>query len=94
MKSHCPRIVCMNGISLSVQASEYHYSQPREDKGPYHLVEVGFIHDTERNPVKPPDSWSKYADGSFPSDVYGYVPVELVNQFITDNGGIDLGRTL
>lgn len=26
----CPRYVCRNGVSLSIQASEYHYCEPRE----------------------------------------------------------------
>jgi hypothetical protein len=37
--------------------------------------------------MTPPDTWQNYADGEFPSDVYGYVPVELVEAFIESHGG-------
>jgi hypothetical protein len=91
MKELCTRIKCKDGESLSVQASEFHYSCPRENTGPYTEVEVGFPS------VSPPDSWAKYFDDNWEDEsrrtesVYGYVPIELVEQFITDHGGSDVG---
>lgn len=50
-------------------------------------MEVGFISDLNGNRITPPDSWREYADGAFPNDVYAYVPVQLINEFIQANGG-------
>lgn len=80
-----------DGVSLSIQASAFHYSIPRENVGPYAAVEVGFIEDKKRKPVTPPRTWKQYADGSFPNDVYGYVPVALVERFIKRHGGVKKG---
>lgn len=85
--SIAPRIICKDGVSLSVQASEYTYCSPRNNKGPHYQKEVGFILDAEGKDLTPPDSWRDYADGEFPSDVYGYVPVKLIEEFIESHGG-------
>lgn len=79
----CPRIVCEDGTTLSVQASRFHYCSPRNNIGPWEAVEVGFPS------VKPPDSWEKYAeDWTTPCEtVYGRVPIELVRAFIDTHGG-------
>lgn len=83
-----PRIECVDGVSLSVQADEGMYCRPRTDEGPHYEVEVGFILDADGATVTPPDTWKKYVDDEdFPSDVYGYVPVELVEAFIELHGG-------
>lgn len=81
-----PRLVCADGTCLSVQASETHYCQPRDKFGPYHAVEVGFPD------VTPPDTWEPYADGPFPSDVYGCVPVDMVKAYIGAHGGLAEGH--
>ena len=84
----CKRIICADGTTLSVQASKYHYSSPRETECDfYSCVEVGFPS------VAPPATWSSYFDGCWGDDdpcesVYGYIPVELVEEFIEDHGGI------
>ena len=79
-------IECSDGTSLSVQASEAHYCTPRNNYGPYTHVEVGFP------TAAPPDSWSEYFDGDWETDdhtqsVYGYIPVELVIDYIAAHGG-------
>ena len=82
------RTICSDGTSLSIQASRTHYCRPREDEGPYLAMEVGYILDANGNQLTPPESWVDYTDGpAFPSDVYGYVPVELIESFIADHGG-------
>jgi len=84
-----PRIVCKDGVSLSVQASEFHYCSPREnDAEPYLSKEVGYIKDAEGKQLIPPRSWKAYSDGEFPSSVYGYVPVALIEKFIKKHGGV------
>lgn len=49
-------IVCADGATISVQASNGHYCSPRNDAGPWYEVEVGFPS------VKPPESWKPYAE--------------------------------
>jgi len=86
-KGNAKRIECNDGEGLSVQASQYHYSTPRENIGPYTHVEVGFPS------VRPDDSWGEYFDGDFEcsdgtDSVYGYIPIGLVAEFIENHGGI------
>ncbi len=86
MKQHNPRIKCADGVSLNVQASAFCYCEPRIDEiaewTGYEKVEVGYIENAD-----PPEEWRQYADGDFPSDVYGWVTVPLVQKFIADHGG-------
>ena len=88
-----PRIYCNDEVYLSVQASKTHYCVPRENKlNHYYLVEVGFPS------IKPPDTWEQYFEGidfetNATSSVYGYIPIELVQEFIDDHGGIDEEKT-
>ena len=80
------RIECVDGVSLSVQASAGHYCTPRNDKGPWTAVEVGFPLTKDKMDIAMPVAWQEYADG-VDSSVYGYVPVELVEKFISEHGG-------
>ena len=125
-----PRIVCKDGVSLSVQGSESHYSTPRHNYPMYSSVEVGYPS------IRPTQEWSQYFDGTWQGlgfigrfeqfaqavkmawwcyknvsfrrakerfmsafrdnatdSVYGYVPVELVEDFIDQHGGIDEAKT-
>lgn len=77
-----PKIVCADGFTLSVQASSVHYCYPRENTGPWDEVEVGF-------PSATPTEILKYAeDQERPTNtVYGYVPIQLVEQLIERHGG-------
>ena len=34
-------VKCKDGFTMSVQASKSHYSEPKNDEGPYSEVEVG-----------------------------------------------------
>lgn len=77
-------IECKDGFKISVQASKNHYCQPRETlRTGYDLVECGF-------PNATPEFILEYAeDIDNPTDtVYGYVPVELVNNLINYHGGL------
>ena len=86
-----PRITCQDGTLLSVQASEFHYSTPRENGSKFYHVEVGFPS------IAPPESWMKYFDGAPEQDptgsVYAYIPIDLVQKFIDNHGGIDTEKT-
>jgi hypothetical protein len=79
----CPRIVCVDGFSMSVQASEYTYCCPRNNTGPYISMEVGF-------PSEKVEKLMPYAeDENQPTDtVYAYVPVEIIEQVISNHGGM------
>lgn len=80
-----PHITCLDGFKMSVQASNFHYCNPREDlmDGEYDEVEIGF-------PSQKEDLIMEYAEcPDEPTDtVYGWVPVEIVNEVIEKHGGI------
>ena len=77
-------VLCKSGLTMSIQASEWHYCQPRENSAfPYSRVEIGF-------PNQEVKELMQYAeDYENPTDtVYGYVPVEVVEEVIKQHGGI------
>ena len=78
-----------DGSTISLQASEAHYCTPRNDDGPYTHIEVGYPTDKTGKPIIMPESWQDYADsdGSSICFIWGYVPVELVEQYIASCGG-------
>lgn len=80
---------CNDGTTLSVQASQVHYCNPRKDcyfDGvtfefyDYTSVEVWGVS------VEPPESWKEY--GNQEDDPYAYIPVGMVEDFIDQHGGI------
>ena len=81
-------IVCADGFSMSVQANESAYCEPRLNKQrKYNLVEVGYpSHEEEllmpwaENRLEPTET------------VYGYVPVDIVTNVIVKHGGIVEGE--
>lgn len=91
IKDHTPRIICMDGSTLSVQAGEHNYCSPRHNRGPYYSVEVGF-------PSRKFDELMPYIDGVADTDptdtVYGYVPIEIVEKIVADCGGICVELTI
>jgi hypothetical protein len=73
-----PRIQCRDGFSVSVQAGRFSYCTPQVSQlGPWTEVECGY-------PSQLVPEWDEYRD----SEVFGYVPVELVEQVIMKHGGI------
>ncbi len=74
--------ICADGFRMSVQAHEAAYCSPRNDKGPYHAVEVGY-------PNKSDALLLPYAeDRSQPtSTVYGYVPSTVILEVLQAHGG-------
>ena len=78
-KDVLPAIKCKNGTTLSVQASEFHYCEPRTNEGPYSEVEVWRIRLAE--PIAPHFDYVE-------SDPSGYVPIDSVAEFIDMHGGI------
>ena len=85
MRDPLPKIVCKDGFSLSVQASRYHYCNPRANEMEnYYEVEVGF-------PARREELLMPYAeDPDNPTGtVYSYVPVKLVETIVAAHGGVE-----
>jgi hypothetical protein len=80
-------VVCKDGFTMSVQASEGNYCTPRNNAGPWSEVEVGM-------PSKY-DYWlNEYAeDPSRPTEtVYGWVPADKIRLCIDSHGGMVAGE--
>ncbi len=89
VKPQYGRIYFNNGGDISVQASSYHYSMPRDDQGPYTHIELGY----PSQGTKIPDSLLGYAESdSIYKTVYPYVPSSVVKELIDANGGIKSGE--
>lgn len=87
MKKQYEMVECADGFTMSVQASNRNYSNPRDDVGPYTEVEVGFpssydihLHDFAENPDKPTET------------VYGWVPADIIIMCIASHGGMVAGE--
>lgn len=67
----------------SVQASELHYCEPRcNGAQDYENVELGF-------PSIEDELINEYAeDDPYTKTIYGYVPIEIVEELINKHGGI------
>ena len=80
-------VCCADGFSMSVQASRYNYSSPRNNTGPWDSVEVGMPSAYEyclmpyaEDPDRPTET------------IYGYVPNKLVRSIIEVHGGLVSGE--
>ena len=80
-----PLLTCADGFEMSVQASKFHYCEPRVNAASdgYTKVEVGF-------PSKEEPLLTPYAEdpNHLTDTVYGYVPAEVVLQVILKHGGL------
>jgi len=77
-------VVCNDGFRMSVQGgTEGHYCIPRKHCNQYDCVEVGYLETKE-------ESLFPYADDvENPADsVYGFVPIEVVEEIVKRHGGI------
>lgn len=83
-KFAAPRVYLRDGSSISIQAGTGAYSKPRELRGPYYAVELGY-------PSQVFEEFLPYAeDANKPTQtIYGYVPIDLVEQVCDKHGGID-----
>ena len=80
------KVVCKDGFTMSVQANEAAYCEPRNNQGPWTSVEVGFPSERE-------ELLLEYAEdsGDPTNTVYGWVPSKTVYLVITKHGGIISG---
>lgn len=74
-------LVCNDGTTLSVQASESHYCFPRVNRSEfYSAVEVFCVISDV------PEWWLEYGDNV--DNPFAYIPVVMVEEFIDSHGGI------
>jgi hypothetical protein len=78
-----------NGVMMSIQASARHYCHPRTTNAAFYTsYEVGFV-TKDSKPYPLPPAWAQYGeDDTCTSDVFVYVPVGLIAEFIEACGGI------
>lgn len=79
-----PRVICADGFQISIQASRCHYCDPRNNNADkYDKVELGY-------PSEEENLIMRYAeeDEEPTHTVYGYVPVEIVDEMLKKHGGI------
>jgi hypothetical protein len=84
------RVICNDGFSMSVQASQYHYCTPQTQytiTTEYTHMEVGYPSEIE-------ESLLPFAENeNDPCDtVYARVPVEIINEVIMKHGGVKLNN--
>jgi hypothetical protein len=82
------KVVCSDGFTMSVQANEYAYCEPRYTGAyQYETVEIGY-------PSQREELLMEYAERSTePTDtVYAYVPAALVYAVIVKHGGMVSGE--
>ena len=82
------KVVCSDGFTMSVQASEYAYCEPRYTGAEqYETVEIGY-------PSQREELLMEYAETTAdPTDaVYAYVPAALVFEVIVKHGGMVSGH--
>lgn len=87
-RENADAVICVDGFSASIQASKTHYCRPRENRGPWTHVEVGFPRDDKKNRIQV-RAWDEFSDGDpETTDVYAWVPLELVAAWIDRHGGV------
>ena len=85
--SCAPPLVCRDGFSMSVQASEYHYCSPRNNEGPWMEFECGF----PSGPAPELKEWKEeIGDRRDEECVFAYVPWVVLMLTIEKHGGCDV----
>ena len=89
-----PKVVMGDGVSMNVQASAFHYCEPRRSGlEAYESYEVGY-------PSEVIEQLREYAETPVENDeellqsIYPFVPAEIISQIVMEHGGIDKEATL
>jgi hypothetical protein len=79
-----PRVTCADGFSVSIQANTAAYCAPRDQYGPWHLLEAGFPSE------HPGEEMMRHCEqpANPTQTVYGYVPAEVIDRMLESHGGI------
>ena len=77
MITQAPTVVLGDGVTMSVQASEYHYCSPKNNNGPWESFEIGF----------PSEHLPELDEFGGCEDVCGWVPEDVINSIIEAHGG-------
>ena len=84
------RILCADGFSISVQASAFHYSEPRDNRFAdirlYELVEAGYPEGPDGSDHEVPQWFEDFRECG-DSKVFPYVPIMKVMELIDAHGG-------
>lgn len=79
-----PSVVCKSGFTFSMQASRFHYCEPRDDIGPWTEVELSAL--SKHMPLL--DSYAHDAtDDNNSNTIYGWVPLKEVAELVLKEGG-------
>ena len=82
-------LVCNDGTTLSVQASDIHWCSPRSSYVDNYTGDIEFFDYSSVEvwcvSAPTPNSWAEYGEDN---DPYAYIPVTLVEKFIDSHGGI------
>jgi len=81
-------IICNDGFEISAQGSIGHYCSPRMHTNRYLSLELGY-------PSQKDNLIIKYAEDkkNLCNTVYGWVPIEIVEELIKKHKGIDIDKT-
>ncbi len=83
-RPHLPRVVCADGVHVSVHANYGAYCTPCKDSGPWSSVELSF-------PSAPMPELADYIRGDDKNainTVWGYVPLGRVAEVLASHGGL------
>ena len=80
------RVRCKDGFAMSVQASRYHACTPRDDKGPYSAVEVGYPNQWE--PLLLPFSNDPNPKSGYAPIIYQNVPAKTLREVVERHEGL------
>lgn len=89
-----PTVVMGDGVSMSVQASAFHYCEPKKSGlDSYKTYEVGYpseVIEQLREYVECPVE----TDEQLLNSIYPFVPADVLSQIVMEHGGIDKEATL
>ena len=86
-------VVCADGFTMSVQASENHYCSPRADGAEVIYGRVEIVFPSEHEP-----EFDEYVEQledatiNWTGSVYGWVPADIVALVIAKHGGMVSGQ--
>ena len=91
-----PSVITKDGLTLSIQASSFHYCTPREDGlESYEKYEVGFpnqVIEQLKEYAECYDSEDELSDEEYLNSVYPFVPEPIILGILKSHGGIDFEK--